>query len=127
PSAAQDMAWHNRIDLVRPDAPDLAKHGAHAIGVRTIEVVNKDQIDIVNVTAGKEPPRYDRKLTLEVWYPAAIRAGTPASAAGAGSSSGMVDAGVPTGAYRGVLLRDGKTQVTLYGKAVRDAPPKEVA
>jgi predicted dienelactone hydrolase len=126
PSAAQDMARYNRIDLVRPDAPSLAKHGEHAIGVRTIEVVNKDQIDIVNVTAGKEPPRYDRKLTLEVWYPAAIRTGTPASAAGAGSSSGMVEAGMPTGAYRGVLLRDGKTQVTLYGKAVRDAPPKEI-
>ena len=124
PSAAQDMAYHNRIDLVRPDAPALAKHGEHAIGVRTIEVVNKDQIDILNVTAGKEPPRYDRKLTLEVWYPAATPTESPGSAAGAGLSSSVAEAGVQTGAYHGVLLRDGKTRVTLYGKAARDAPPK---
>jgi len=114
PSAAQDMPHHNRIDLVRPDAPDLAKHGEHAIGVRTVEVVNRDQIDILNVVADKEPPRYDRRLTLEVWYPAEIGSGT----------SG---AGAEAGAYRGVLLRDGKTRVTLYGKAVRDAAPKQPA
>jgi predicted dienelactone hydrolase len=110
PASAQDMSHHNRIDLIRPDAPKLAKHGENAIGVRTIEVINTDQIDILNITADKEPPRYDRKLTLEVWYPSETRGG---SSDGAGS------------AYRGVFLRDGKTQVTLYGKAMRDVPPKQ--
>jgi predicted dienelactone hydrolase len=114
PSAAQDMSRHNRIDLVRPDAPKLAQHGEYAIGVRTIEVVNRDQIDILNVAAGKEPPRYDRRLRLEVWYPAETGGGT-------------AEAGAQAGAYRGVFLRDGKTQVTLYGKAMRDAPPKPAA
>jgi predicted dienelactone hydrolase len=108
PSHAQDLTYHNRIDLTRPDAPALAKHGEHGIGVRTIEVVNKDQIDVLKASAGQETPRYDRRLTLEIWYPAETQASQP-------------------GAYRGVFLRDGKTQVTLYGKAVRDAQPKQAA
>ncbi len=108
PSIAQDMSHNNRIDLIRPDAPALAKHGEHGIGVRTLEVVNKNQIDVLKAAAGQEPPRYDRKLTLEVWYPAEAP-------------------GSQSGAYRGVLLRDGKTQVTLHGKAVRDAAPKRAA
>lgn len=100
------MAQENRIDLVRPDAPELARHGANAIGVRTVDIVNTDQIDIVNVAAG-QAPRYDRPLKLEIWYPA----------------EGTLDAGA-SGAYEGVLLRDGKTAVTLHGKAARDAEPK---
>jgi predicted dienelactone hydrolase len=108
PSLAQDMNHHNRIDLIRPDAPDLAKPGEHGIGVRTIEVTNKDQIDVSKATAGQEPPRYDRKLTLEVWYPAETQ-------------------GSQSSAYNGVFLRDGKTQVTLYGRAVRDAQPKRAS
>ncbi|MBF9194946.1 dienelactone hydrolase family protein [Microvirga sp. BT290] len=102
------MTHDNRIDLIRPDAPALAKHSEHAIGVRTIEVINKNQIDVVKAAAGQEPPRYDRKLTLEVWYPAET-------------------GGKQEGAYPGVYLRDGKTQVTLHGKAGRDAQPKKPA
>ena len=108
PSSAQNMTHYNRIDLIRPDAPVLAKHGEHAIGVRTIEVVNKHQIDVLKAVAGQEPPRYDRKLTLEVWYPAETDS-------------------KQSGTYPGVFLRDGKTQVTLHGKAVRDAQPKRAS
>jgi len=108
PSLAQNTHHANRIDLVRPDAPALARHGEHAIGVRTIEVVNPNQIDVLKAAAGQEPPRYDRKLTLEVWYPAD---------AGNGQS----------GAYSSVFLRDSKTQVTLLGRAARDAAPKPAA
>jgi predicted dienelactone hydrolase len=108
PSIAQDMSHNNRIDLIRPDAPALAKHGEHGVGVRTLEAVNKNQVDVLKAVAGQEPPRYDRKLTLEVWYPAEAQASQ-------------------SDAYRGVLLRDGKTQVTLHGKAVRDAAPKRAA
>ena len=39
-----------------------------------MEVVHKDQIDILNAKDGNEP-RYDRKLKLEVWYPAVVPAG----------------------------------------------------
>ena len=100
------MAQDNRIDLVRPDAPQLAARGAFGIGVRTVDLVHPDQPDIVHIEAGKPIPRYDRKLTVEIWYPAEI----PAGAKG--------------GDYTGVFLRDGETQVTLHGQALRDAAPK---
>lgn len=103
-AVTQTMAQDNRIDTVRPDAPELAAYGENAIGVRTIDLVNKDQIDIVNVEASKDHPRYDRPLKVEVWYPAA-------------------PGGTAT-PYEGVFLRDGVTQVKLSGKAVRDAAPQ---
>lgn len=93
----------NRIDGLRPDAPELAKPGNHNIGVRTLTLYHKDQLDAVNVGEKGPLPRYDRPLTIEIWYPA-----------------NTLENG---GAYSGVFLRDAKTQVTLYGKAVRDEEP----
>ena len=102
------MAQENRIDRTRPDAPALAAFGDTAIGVRTIELSNPGQIDIVNVGEEGELPRYDRPLTVEVWYPAAEGAETPDGPA-----------------YR-VFLRDGKTEVDIHGRAIRDAAPAAV-
>lgn len=102
--ATTAMAQDNRIDLIRPDAPELAAFGPNAIGVRTIEGTNAGQPDILNVVAGEPVPTYDRPLTVEIWYPAET------------TESG--------GTYEGVYLRDGVTQVTLQGKAVRDAAPQ---
>lgn len=92
----------NRIDQIRPDAPELAAYGANPVGVRTITVTNPNQADIVKAETGKDIPRYDRPLTLEVWYPAKTDA---------------------SGSEYKTLLRDGKTEVTLKGRAVRDAEP----
>jgi len=58
-----------------PDAPELAARGEYKIGVRTLEIVHKDQIDILKAKNGVEP-LYDRKLKLEVWYPASLSEGT---------------------------------------------------
>jgi predicted dienelactone hydrolase len=99
------MAAENRIDLVRPDAPELAARGPQAIGVRTLSLVDKGRIDIVKVEAGKEHPKYDRPLTVEHSYPAE-------------------PGGTPT-PYEGVFLRDGVTKATLHGQAVRDALPQK--
>ncbi|MDQ7071927.1 MAG: dienelactone hydrolase [Rhodobacterales bacterium] len=97
----------NRIDTQRPDAPELASYGDHAVGVRTVEMVNPGQIDILKIDPAAEKPdtwpTYDRPLTVEIWYPAV-----------AGS---MGDTSFD--AY----LRDGKTEVEIFGKAVRDAEP----
>ncbi|WP_136659525.1 dienelactone hydrolase [Nitratireductor sp. XY-223] len=98
------LAEDNRVDLIRPDAPALAAHGDSPIGVRTVQITNPGQIDILKVEDGKDLPRYDRPLTLEVWYPAAIGTGYE-------------------GVYKDVLLRDGVTKVDLKGRAVRDAEP----
>jgi len=96
---------HNRIDMVRPDAPDLATFGEFTPGVRTLELVNPDQLDIVNAEAGAPTPMYDRPLVVEVWYPADAPAGAPGEHA-----------------YT-VVTRDGTTTATLYGSAQRDAAP----
>jgi predicted dienelactone hydrolase len=57
-----------------PDAPTLAPRGSYAIGVQTIEIINKGQIDILKSKGGVDP-LYDRKLQLEVWYPAIVKDG----------------------------------------------------
>jgi len=97
----------NRIDTQRPDAPKLAAYGQYAIGVKTLKIINSQQIDITKIDPAKpqptNPPRYDRPLTLEVWYPAAAN----------GKGKKTLD----------VYLRDAKTIVALHGQAVRDAKP----
>lgn len=92
----------NRIDLIRPDAPDLARPGPYPVGVQTLAFTNPDQIDVLTVTAEKTP-LHDRSLKVEVWYPAA--SGTQ-----------------PGGTYD-TVLRDGRTAITLRGSAARDAAP----
>ena len=101
-TALTGAAFANPIDLVRPDAPELTAYGAFPIGVQTLTATIPDSIDVLNVTDA-DVPRYDRPLTLEVWYPAA-----PGTAQG--------------GSYR-AMLRDGVTEVTLTGRAARDAAP----
>jgi len=58
------------------DAPQLAPRGSYSVGVRTIDLVHRDQIDILHFDkeTGKAP-RYDRPLKVEVWYPAVIPPG----------------------------------------------------
>ena len=97
----------NRIDQLRPDAPELSAYGASAVGVRTLHLIHPGQIDIARLdpkAAKPDPlPRYDRPLTVEIWYPAQ-----------AGASGDTV---------LKAIIRDGKTVAPLRGKAVRDAAP----
>ena len=90
----------NRIDLVRPDAPALAGFGPHAVGVRRHDLVNTGQVDVMAAMAGTDR-LYDRPVVVEEWYPAT--AGT-----------GRVEP-------YATLLRDGRTQVHLHGRAARGA------
>ena len=108
PLLAQDAGpgdRHNPIDVIRPDAPELAAYGEYPVGVRTMTFTDPGRVDIVNTTADPKPPTYDRPLTVEVWYPAAE-----------GTEAG--------GTYTS-LLRDGETEVTLSGRTARDAAPAE--
>ncbi len=101
------VSAENRIDTQRPDAPALAAYGDFNVGVRTINLINADQIDILKIDPAKPKPdvlpRYDRPLTVEVWYPAAPDA----------TGSTTLKA----------FLRDGTTEVALEGKGMRDATP----
>ena len=96
-----------RIDVTRPDAPELAAYGPLPVGVRTVELVDEGRPDILAVDAEApapgEVPTAPRALTAEVFYPAAE---------GATGDTAMT-----------ALLRDGVTEVTLRGRAMRDAEP----
>jgi len=89
----------NRIDLIRPDAPKLAQLGGHPVGVKTLELVNPAQLDVLAAMAG-HPAVADRRFVVELWYPAAQH--------GPGSTYHTV-------------TRDGRTPARLLGSATRDA------
>ncbi|MBW4960600.1 dienelactone hydrolase [Sulfitobacter sp. CW3] len=105
---AAPMAWaENRVDTQLPNAPELAAYGDMVVGVRQIELVHADQINILAIDPAADKPEtlptYDRPLTVEVWYPAA-------------------DGATGDTAFQ-AYLRDGTTEVTLNGQAMRDADP----
>ncbi|MEM7485067.1 MAG: dienelactone hydrolase [Bacteroidota bacterium] len=54
-----------------PDAPELAHRGTYGVGVKTIELVHKNQLNVLSIKDGKGE-QYDRPITIEVWYPANI-------------------------------------------------------
>ncbi len=58
-----------------PDAPQLAHRGDYGVGVRTLELIDPDRVDLLNASAGNPSPLYDRPLTVEIWYPAIIPEG----------------------------------------------------
>lgn len=96
-------AQENRIDIVRHDAPALAQFGAYDIGVRTLVMVDPHRPDILNTAKGGETAYYDRSLTVEVWYPAALAADQQ------------------PGTDYTTTTRNLNVMATLHGRAVRDA------
>lgn len=99
------LAQTNRIDMISPFAPELARFGPLPIGVRTIEAVDHNRIDIINTKPGGPAARDDRRFVLEVWYPAKLAPGQQQG-----------------GATR-VITRDPSVTAILYGRAVRGAEP----
>ena len=92
------------------DAPELAPRGSYSVGVRTIELKNPGQVDILNFDkATGKAPLYDRPLTVEVWYPATIGDGKQES-----TTYEMQLPGPDS---------DLRRYISLRGKALRDAPP----
>jgi len=91
------------------DAPELARLGAQPVGVRTLEVIAHNQPDVLAFDATRRAaPRTDRKLTVDLWYPAEARPGaTPET------YSGALDAEAP----------GTKSSFSIPGLAVRDARP----
>ncbi len=55
-----------------PDAPELAARENYSVGVRTMNLVHKNQPDVLHFKNG-EDPLYDRPITIEIWYPAALK------------------------------------------------------
>ena len=103
---AAPAAADNRIDTIRPDAPALAAYGERAVGVRTLQLSNPDQPDIASIdkdAALPDPlPTVERKLTVELFYPA--------------------EDGASGDTTHDVAMRDG-TMIEIAGRSVRDAKP----
>lgn len=100
----------NDIDIQRPDAPALSAYGKYEVGVKTLNFTFADQIDVLSLLEFKYKPssfpRKSRQLIVEIWYPA--------------EHKNSQDSELKTQALN-AYLRDGKTQVQLFGKAVRNA------
>ena len=90
------------------DAPELARLGTLGVGLRTIELVHEAQADVLAFdSATGAAPLADRKLTVDIWYPA------------------QVDPGAATETYSGSLTGEPPappTHFTRPGIAVRDVP-----
>ncbi|MDF4220033.1 dienelactone hydrolase [Maribacter sp. M208] len=93
-----------------PDAPELSARGEYKVGVKTVKLVNPNQVDILNSKEGNDPT-YDRPITIEVWYPANV---------GDDAKTVVYDEVMGT---RGDSLRP-LTPFTFKGRAYRDATPK---
>ncbi len=91
------------------DAPELAALGEHAVGVRSITLVDRDQLDLsaIDPRTGV-PAKHDRSLKVEIWYPArAVPGATPVTYEDAMES----EPPAPPAKFR------------IPGLAVRDAKP----
>jgi predicted dienelactone hydrolase len=91
------------------DAPELAALGRHTVGVRSITLVDRDQLNLGAIDPGTGvPARHDRNLKVEIWYPAqAVAGATPVTYEDAMDS----EPPAPPSKFR------------LPGLALRDAPP----
>jgi len=91
------------------DAPELARLGAHAVGVKTLHLVQHGQIDVLAFDAAKgSAPLADRALTVDLWYPANPRPGSPPA---------VYTASLPSEPPAA------PASFSVPGIAVRDAPP----
>ena len=93
-----------------PDAPELSARGTYAVGVRTLNFINKGQADVLNSKNGIDPI-YDRPLKVEVWYPAQLAKGA-----------------IETVLYNEVMGTANDSlrpliPITIKGRASRDAAP----
>lgn len=58
------------------DAPELAALGPYAVGVRSVTLVDRDQVDLSTIDPQTGiPAMRDRSLKVEIWYPAKAAAG----------------------------------------------------
>lgn len=103
--AGPALAQENRVDTVAPMAPELAAYGPLAVGVRTITATDKNRANVLETNEGGAVARYDRTLTIEVWYPASLAPGRSQE-----------------GVYH-TVARDPARPTELHGRAVRDAAP----
>jgi predicted dienelactone hydrolase len=91
------------------DAPELARLGKLAVGVRTLALVQRNQEEVLAFNpANGSFPKSNRTLTVDLWYPA------------------LAPAGAAREVYSATLPSEppaAPASFTVPGIAVRDAPP----
>jgi predicted dienelactone hydrolase len=92
-----------------PDAPELAPLGPFAVGFQTVTLVQHAQVDVLayNPTTHQAPKR-DRRLVVDIWYPARAKPGLPRA--------------VYSGAFPSETTTAPPDHFTVPGIAVRGAP-----
>ena len=93
-----------------PDAPALSKRGEYKVGVRTLDFVNKSQVNVLKSKDGVDP-LYDRPLKATIWYPAILPAGKIEMTTYQDHFGTVMDSSRPVVAF------------TFAGRALRDATP----
>ncbi len=91
------------------DAPELARLGRYAVGVRTLHLREAAQVDVLafDAASGTAPTR-ERELNVELWYPATPK---PGAAPAVYSGQFPSEPPAPPASFR------------VNGLAIRDAPP----
>jgi len=97
-----------------PDAPELSRRGEYHVGVRTLDLVNKNQVNILKAKDGVAP-LYDRPLKVEVWYPAIVPEGKAELTSYTDYFGSVMDSTRPIVPF------------SFPGRALRDAAPDKQA
>jgi predicted dienelactone hydrolase len=88
------------------DSPELARLGTRAVGVRTITLVEHDAVDVV-------APGKDRRVVVDLWYPATVTASSRAEIYSATLQS--EPPGPPVHfTMQGLAVRDARAQAGRY-------------
>ena len=114
--SALGVAGQTYYSVPEVDAPELAHRGDYQVGVRTLDISNPGQVNILafDKSTGRAP-LYDRPLTIEVWYPASIPEGAREHTIYRSAMPGQADHRPP----------DVPDSFQIAGKALRDAAPLE--
>ena len=99
------------------DAPELARLGPYSVGVRTVELVARDAPDVLSYDPrSRHMPAADRRLTIDLWYPAEGVKGPGETYAGAldGEAAGQLEHFVVPGiAVRNARAQGGRHPLVL--------------
>jgi predicted dienelactone hydrolase len=95
---------------ILPDAPELSRRGEYHVGVRTMELINPNQVNVLQSKNGVDP-LYDRPLKVEVWYPAIMPEGKTELTTYTDHFGSVMDSSRPIVPF------------TFTGRSLRDATP----
>ena len=95
------------------DAPELARLGSAAVGIRTLSVIQRNQVDLLAADATGAFPKRDRSLTIDLWYPAIPAMGAAHEVYAASLPS---EAPAPPARFTvpGIAVRDARAAGTGY-------------